>query len=655
MQKSSIKLGARIEKDVKGAAGERSQAQTLDFRSAAAIPEFTLADPLANATGKRVATNSGMKTTFAAESSLNIARRTKMGCVPLGCAVEDDAAITEELSIENLDLSSRSRQLMPRRPAWSYEISSGRLHHREAQSFRKWLDDVQEMIQERGGYPPAYETNLQVWRQLWRVLERCHVAVVVLDARHPLLHLPPALVYHVNRTLRKPLVVVMNKLDAVEPENAVNWAKALADVPGISAILGFSKEDLRERAFSGLRIGKAALIEVCHEAYTEHLAKHPAAKAEAEAATVKAEVPDPDPDPTAAEVEDADFAAASSFNGARAGFFFGTGVQGTGYYRDMQANAKTAAPARARAPAGGYAPAIPAAAGSGAGPEDLAIPEGSIMLGLVGHPNVGKSSMVNSLMGGKVVSVKATPGHTKTLQTLKLDDKTCLCDSPGVVFPRLEVPREAQIVGMLMPLAQVREPFSAIRWVMERSMRPLPEHLGLKPVTLKRVWELQDLGLETLRVDLVAAEQENDTVPWSPMLLCAQMAAQRGFMRSGRPDCVKAGTEILERVLQGRVPYCVPPPSPGGSKAAQAVDDGESSSDYACDDEDYESEQEEEEVGDRDLLELYGLEARGIGRSSQASIKRFRRRQKLAEIAGEADPARTMRPYAGRLKEVEAE
>lgn len=276
------------------------------------------------------------------------------------------------------------------------------------------------------------------------------------------------------------------------------------------------------------------------------------------------------------------------------------------------------------------------------------------MLGLVGHPNVGKSSMVNSLMGGKVVSVKATPGHTKTLQTLKLDDKTCLCDSPGVVFPRLEVPREAQIVGMLMPLAQVREPFSAIRWVMERSLRPLPEHLGLKPVTLKRVWELQELGLETLRVDLVAAEQENDTVPWSPMLLCAQMATQRGFMHSGRPDCVKAGTEILERVLQGRVPYCIPPPS-GGSKAAQPVDDGESSSDYACDDEDYESEQEEEEVGDRDLLELYGLEARGIGRSSQASIKRFRRRQKLAEIAGEADPARTMRPYAGRLKEVEAE
>ena len=34
----------------------------------------------------------------------------------------------------------------------------------------------------------------EVWRQLWRVLERCAVAVLVLDVRHPLLHLPPALV-----------------------------------------------------------------------------------------------------------------------------------------------------------------------------------------------------------------------------------------------------------------------------------------------------------------------------------------------------------------------------------------------------------------------------------------------------------------------------
>lgn len=55
-------------------------------------------------------------------------------------------------------------------------------------------------------YAPVFEQNLQVWRQLWRVVERADVVVVVMDVRHPLLHLPPALYLHVARTLAKPLV-----------------------------------------------------------------------------------------------------------------------------------------------------------------------------------------------------------------------------------------------------------------------------------------------------------------------------------------------------------------------------------------------------------------------------------------------------------------
>jgi len=42
------------------------------------------------------ATTSGMKTIFAAESSLNVNRRIRNAAVPLGCAVEDDAAVVED-------------------------------------------------------------------------------------------------------------------------------------------------------------------------------------------------------------------------------------------------------------------------------------------------------------------------------------------------------------------------------------------------------------------------------------------------------------------------------------------------------------------------------------------------------------------------------
>jgi hypothetical protein len=103
--------------------------------------------------------------------------------------------------------------------------------------------------------------------------------------------------------------------------------------------------------------------------------------------------------------------------------------------------------------------------------EATAAKDGRVMIGLVGHPNVGKSSMVNYILGRKAVSVKATPGHTKTLQTLILDDDTCLCDSPGLVFPRVDIGLAEQIIGGLVPLPIVREPYSAVRWLAELKER----------------------------------------------------------------------------------------------------------------------------------------------------------------------------------------
>ncbi len=156
--------------------------------------------------------------------------------------------------------------------------------------------------------------------------------------------------------------------------------------------------------------------EISHQIYSEWLAARPAE----EAAT---------PPPVSADVPVADgppFIASQRFSGARAGYYFGTGAEGTGFYIDNSS---------ARRVASAVAPVAAVAENR------------EVVLGLIGHPNVGKSSMVNHLMGEKVVSVKATPGHTKILQTLKLNDSTYLCDSPGVVFPRLEVPREAQIVA----------------------------------------------------------------------------------------------------------------------------------------------------------------------------------------------------------------
>lgn len=67
-----------------------------------------------------------------------------------------------------------------------------------------------------------------------------------------------------------------------------------------------------------------------------------------------------------------------------------------------------------------------------------------ITIGLVGHPNVGKSSLINGIMGKTVVSASRTPGHTKHFQTIHLTENVRLSDCPGLVFPSL-LPKPVQV------------------------------------------------------------------------------------------------------------------------------------------------------------------------------------------------------------------
>lgn len=61
----------------------------------------------------------------------------------------------------------------------------------------------------------------------------------------------------------------------------------------------------------------------------------------------------------------------------------------------------------------------------------------AIRVGVVGFPNVGKSSVINSLKRSRACSVGSTPGLTKTVQEVSLDKHIKLIDSPGIVFAKL--------------------------------------------------------------------------------------------------------------------------------------------------------------------------------------------------------------------------
>ncbi|ELA41205.1 uncharacterized protein VICG_01804 [Vittaforma corneae ATCC 50505] len=55
-------------------------------------------------------------------------------------------------------------------------------------------------------------------------------------------------------------------------------------------------------------------------------------------------------------------------------------------------------------------------------------------IGLIGYPNVGKSSTINMILHQKKVKVSSTPGKTKLIQTIETPNFTLL-DCPGLVFP----------------------------------------------------------------------------------------------------------------------------------------------------------------------------------------------------------------------------
>ncbi|OQR70319.1 guanine nucleotide-binding protein 3-like [Tropilaelaps mercedesae] len=77
----------------------------------------------------------------------------------------------------------------------------------------------------------------------------------------------------------------------------------------------------------------------------------------------------------------------------------------------------------------------------------------SIKVGIVGYPNVGKSSVINSLKRTKACITGATPGLTRQTQEVTLDKHIQLIDSPGVIFNKCDsvgaVLRNAQKVEAL--------------------------------------------------------------------------------------------------------------------------------------------------------------------------------------------------------------
>lgn len=166
-----------------------------------------------------------------------------------------------------------------------------------------------------------------------------------------------------------------------------------------------------------------------------------------------------------------------------------------------------------------------------------------MVVGLVGYPNVGKSSTINALIGEKKVSVSATPGKTKHFQTIRLSPDVLLCDCPGLVFPQFSATKADLVCDGVMPIDQMRE------------------HTGPVELITRRIPQAVLEGIYGLKIVTVPVSEGGTGIPTAREFLTTYGIA-RGYFTGGQGnvDTAKTSRVVLKDYVNGRLLYCHPPP-----------------------------------------------------------------------------------------------
>ena len=111
---------------------------------------------------------------------------------------------------------------------------------------------------------------------------------------------------------------------------------------------------------------------------------------------------------------------------------------------------------------------------------------------IVGAPNVGKSTLINRLVGKKAAGVGNKPGFTKSLSWIRINKDLELLDTPGILWPKLADQEQAHILASLSSIKEeVLNNDQIASFIIRKMYELYPENLKMR------------YGIEELDDDLI--------------------------------------------------------------------------------------------------------------------------------------------------------